>query len=182
VSALRQPAEERLTGPPFCFRHVFEQYGRYVWRALRRLGIAEADVPDIAQDVFMILREKLASVHSPEALRPFIYGIALRRASDYRRSARVRRETLAYTPPEPSVDAPQEEELQKEHALAMLRSALDELDEDKRAVFVLYELEELNMREVVAVVGCPMQTAYSRLHAARRTVTAAFRRAERGQR
>jgi len=35
-------------------------------------------------------------------------------------------------------------------------------------VFVLYELEELSMREVAEIVGCALQTAYGRLYAARR--------------
>ena len=44
---------------------------------------------------------------------------------------------------------------------------LDLLDDDKRAVLVLYEIEGLTMTEVAEIVGCPLQTAYSRLHAAR---------------
>ena len=50
----------------------------------------------------------------------------------------------------------------------LLDSLLAALDEDKRQVFVLYELEELSMREVAEVMGCPLQTAYGRLYAARR--------------
>jgi len=48
------------------------------------------------------------------------------------------------------------------------------LDTGKREVFVLYELEELPMGEVAKIVDCPLQTAYSRLHAARKAVTVAF--------
>ena len=49
----------------------------------------------------------------------------------------------------------------------MVESLLACLDEDKRAVFVLYELEGFSMKEVAEIVSCPLQTAYSRLHAAR---------------
>ena len=59
---------------------------------------------------------------------------------------------------------------------SVLDAILDELDESKRAVFVLYELEELPMAEVAAAVGCPLQTAYSRLHSARATVESAVKR------
>jgi RNA polymerase sigma-70 factor (ECF subfamily) len=55
-----------------------------------------------------------------------------------------------------------------------LARVLDGLDSAKREVFVLYELEELAMPEVAGLVGCPLQTAYSRLHAARRIVFEAF--------
>ena len=56
---------------------------------------------------------------------------------------------------------------------ALLR-ALNDLDESKRAAFVLYEIEELTLREVAAVLDCPLQTAYSRLGAARDHVRRAF--------
>jgi RNA polymerase sigma-70 factor (ECF subfamily) len=59
--------------------------------------------------------------------------------------------------------------------MKLLDRALAELDEDKRAVFVLYEIEQLTMAEVAEAIGCPLQTAYSRLHAARRQVTERMR-------
>jgi RNA polymerase sigma-70 factor (ECF subfamily) len=141
------------------------------------MGVPESDVPDVAQEVFVILRRKLHNVRSPAALRSFIYGIALREASDHRRQARVRYERVAPSLPEAPVEPTQERELERARAIALLERALGHLDEDKRAVFVLYELEELDMREVASAVGCPLQTAYSRLHAARAAVTAAFERA-----
>jgi RNA polymerase sigma-70 factor (ECF subfamily) len=179
VTAVRDLVDVSFGGAMPDFRQIFKTYGRYVWRVLRRMGVPDADVPDVAQDVFMILRRKLHHVHSPAALRGFIYGIAVREASDQRRSARVRHETLTYAPPEQAIDAEQEGDLEKARAHALLHSALQRLDDEKRAVFVLYELEELEMREIAAAVGCPLQTAYSRLHAARRAVTAAFERTER---
>ena len=63
-------------------------------------------------------------------------------------------------------------------ARALLDRILDELDDDKRAVFVLYEIEGVGMSEVAEAVGCPLQTAYSRLHAARDFVQKAALAAE----
>jgi len=181
VTALRDPVEEGSGGALPDFRRIFEGYARYVWRVLRRLGVPEADVPDVAQEVFLILRRKLNRVERPVALRSFIYGIAVREASDHRRSAYVRRERVADDLPDESIEATQEDELERARARVLLESALQRLDDDKRAVFVLYELEELGMREVCAAIGCPLQTAYSRLHAARRSVTDTFHRAARGR-
>ncbi len=82
------------------------------------------------------------------------------------------------TVPEPAADAPQLAALERRHALAVLDEVLEALDDDKRAVFVLYEVEELAMKEVAEAVGCPLQTAYARLYAARRQFDAALRRAE----
>jgi RNA polymerase sigma-70 factor (ECF subfamily) len=65
-------------------------------------------------------------------------------------------------------EAGQEQSLERARARQQLDRMLDALDEDKRTVFVLYELERLPMNDVAAACGCPVQTAYSRLHAARR--------------
>jgi RNA polymerase sigma-70 factor (ECF subfamily) len=135
----------------------------------------------VAQEVFMVLQRKLDHVQSPGKLRGFIYGIAVREASDHRRSARVRHERVMHAPPEQPTDAAQEEDVDRARAHALLHAALGRLDDAKRAVFVLYELEELDMREVAEAVGCPLQTAYSRLHAARQWVRAAFEQAERSE-
>jgi RNA polymerase sigma-70 factor (ECF subfamily) len=100
----------------------------------------------------------------------------VRTASHYRRSKRARKENSVYPVPEAAVAARQDDELQHRRSKALLESVLDEIGEDKRAVFVLYELEELTMSEVAAALGCPLQTAYSRLYTARAAVTQAFRR------
>ena len=182
VTALRERQEDPESDVPLDFRQVFEEYGRYVWRVLRRMGVRESDVPDVAQEVFMILRRKLDRVAGPGSLRAFIYGIAVREASGHRRSARVRHETVTDAPPERIVDAAQHSDVERTEALRLLRATLELLDDDKRAVFVLYELEELEMREVAEAIGCPIQTAYSRLHAARAAVSHAFERIERSAR
>lgn len=180
VAALRDPVEEGFPGGAPDFRRLFEEHARYVWRVLRRMGVPEADVPDVAQEVFMVVRRKLDRIHALGSARAFIYGIAVREASDLRRSARVRHERLTPIPPEEAVPAPQQDDVERAEAATLLKSTLERLDSDKRAVFILYELEELDMREVAEAVDCPLQTAYSRLHAARKAVTAAFERLERG--
>ena len=58
----------------------------------------------------------------------------------------------------------------------MLDAALEVLDDDKRAAFVLYEIEEQPMSDVAAALGCPLQTAYSRLYAARKIIVAELER------
>jgi RNA polymerase sigma-70 factor (ECF subfamily) len=158
------------------FAEVFRQYAPFVWRALRRLGVAEADVEDVCQEVFMVVARKLESFEGRSALRTWIYGISARTASDYRRRA-VRREIATAEVPAGGVDGQQDRALMEKEARRALDRILDELDEDKRAVFVLYEIEELGMADVAEALGCPLQTAYSRLHAARRIVEAAFARA-----
>jgi len=158
------------------FATIFREHAPLVWRALRRLGVREADVEDLSQEVFVIVHRKLPTFEGRSALSTWIYGICVRVASDHRKRAHVRRELPTERLPDERHSAPQIEELEREQARALLDRALAVLDDDKRAVFVLYEIEELEMPEVAEALGCPLQTAYSRLYAARKKVTAEMTR------
>jgi RNA polymerase sigma-70 factor, ECF subfamily len=155
---------------------LFREYGAFAWRVLRRMGVAERDADDVCQEVFVTVHRRLASFEGRSSPRTWLYGICVRTASEYRKRAVNRHEVAADRPPEPTVDANQEDHAALREARATLDRILDGLDEDKRAVFVLYEIEELPMTDVATVVGCPLQTAYSRLHSARRDVDAALLR------
>jgi len=154
------------------FREVFDSEGRYVWRALMGLGVAEADAADVSQQVFLILHDKLGRLEEGCRLRTFVYSICIRVASDYRGRAHRRHERLCAAPPEPVCGADQEDVVSRREALTLLETALAALTDDQREVFVLYEIEELAMTEVATAIGRPLQTAYSRLHAARKAVAA----------
>jgi RNA polymerase sigma-70 factor, ECF subfamily len=154
--------------PPFAT--VYDHHVKFVWRVLGRLGVARADLEDVCQEVFIVVHRRLAEFEGRSTLRTWIYGIALRCASDHRRRA-ARRPN-----PVPDVELVAPSDVAARDARATLERLLELLDSDKREVFVLFELEELAMAEVVAVVGCPLQTGYSRLHAARAIVAAAAAR------
>jgi RNA polymerase sigma-70 factor (ECF subfamily) len=156
---------------------VFRQYAPFVWRALRRLGVPESDVEDVCQEVFVVVHRKLGEFEGRSSLRTWIYGICTRTASDYRRSGRVCREVVTDAPPDAPADGGHEDVVALRQARAQLDRILDTLDDDKRSVFVLYEIEELTMAEVAEAIGCPLQTAYSRLHAARKIVEAGVEKA-----
>ena len=162
--------------PPLA--QIFREHAPFVWRGLRRLGVPECDVEDVCQEVFVVVHRKLGDFEGRSSLRTWIYGICARTASDYRRSGRVRREVVTDAPPDAPQEGGQHEALALKQARATLDRILDELDDDKRSVFVLYEIEELTMAEVAEAIGCPLQTAYSRLHAARKVVEAGVARAQ----
>ncbi|HEY6559216.1 MAG TPA: sigma-70 family RNA polymerase sigma factor [Polyangiaceae bacterium] len=163
---------ERATAQaaPLVFAEVYAEHAAFVWRSLRRMGVREADLDDVCQDTFMIVHRRLDSYDGSSSVKTWLFGIAMRRASQYRRRAHVRHETLSRPLPEVPASGAQAELLEQKRARLLLDQALDTLDEEKRAVFVLYELEQLPMPEVARAVGCPVQTAYSRLHAARKKV------------
>jgi len=156
-------------------REVFDAHAAYVLRSLRHLGVAESDLEDVGQEVFVTVHRKLSTFEGRSKLRTWLYGICLRVASDYRRRAHVRRERATADPArdlrEPDEQAPDAQV----QARAELRALLEELDEDKRAVVVLYEIEGFSMKEVAEILDCPLQTAYSRLHAARDRMIAMYR-------
>lgn len=149
---------------------VFREHLPFVFRALRRLGVAEGDIDDVCQEVFVVVMRKLAEFEGRSQLRTWIYGICVRSASDYRKRAPRRREVLTDAPPEGVTLRGPHEHATEAEARDLLDRLLAELDDDKRAVFVLYEIEELPMAEVALALDCPLQTAYSRLHAARKRV------------
>jgi RNA polymerase sigma-70 factor (ECF subfamily) len=145
---------------------------------MRHLGVPEKDVQDQSQEVFVAVFRGLAGFAGRSALRTWIYGICVRVASNHRRRAHVRRERSVSEPPEQTSPADQLELFEQRQGHPALRRLLDTLDDDKRQVFVLYELEELSMKEVAEACGCPLQTAYSRLHAARRLLLEKYRESE----
>ncbi len=157
---------------------IFREHGPFVWRALRRLGVSPSDADDACQEVFVVVYRKLGEFEGRSRLKTWLYGIAVRVAAAHRRKAHTRHEvpTEEPVPLDTAGTGTPEAAAADREALALLDRALDELDEDKRAVFVLYEVEGLEMPEVAEALSVPVQTAYSRLHAARKDVERAMKR------
>ena len=156
-------------------RQLFDEHAKYIWRALRHLGVPEADVEDISQEVWVTAHRKLPEFEGRSSIRTWLYGICLRTASDYRRSAYVRRERPTAEPSADGAPLSSSEFGSRVEARQALQALLELLDDEKRAVLVLYELEGFTMKEVAEIVETPLQTAYSRLYAARELLTTAAR-------
>lgn len=148
-------------------REVFDEHAGYVWRTFRHLGIPEADVPDLCQEVFVVVHRKLGEFEGRSSVKTWLYGICVRVAADHRRRAHVRNERAQSDAGEQLASSSSFGAEARLAARAELQALLAELDDDKRTVLVLYELEGLTMKEIAEILGCPLQTAYSRLHAAR---------------
>ena len=155
------------------FPEIFQQHAQFLWRTLMNLGVPGHEAQDLCQEVMLTVHRKLADFDG-QSLRGWLYGICVRVASDYRRSARVRREVVSDTPPDQVVEALQGEALDQKRHLTRLLAALDQLDESKRAAFVLHEIEGLTLTEVSVALQTPLQTVYSRIRAAHLLVQRAF--------
>jgi RNA polymerase sigma-70 factor, ECF subfamily len=168
------PAMEADARPAPAFGAVYALYFRAMWRTLRRLGVARAQLDDAAQDVFVVVHKKLAGFDG-RSLRGWLYAIAVRVASDYRRGA-LHRQTLplAETIVDPAPDPERASELTE--SVKLLHALLAVLDESRRTVFVLGELEELSAPEISDVLGVNLNTVYSRMRAARAEFDEALRR------
>ena len=151
------------------FESIYREYFDFVWSCVRRLGVAPAATDDVVQDVFIVIHARLHSLERPEALRSWIYGVVRRVVSDHHRSRCVRlalgatlaAQPAAAWPPTPSDLAEQNDDVK------LLWKLVQELDEPKREVFTMVELDELSVPEVAEILGIPLNTAYSRLRAAR---------------
>lgn len=169
-----------VTPPPFA--ELFREHAPHAGRALRNLGVSEVDLPDALQEAFLVVHRKLPSFRGESSLRTWIYGICMRVAAAYRRRPQRARETTLDDAPVAVAPTTPHDEAERREALAQLDAALERLDDDKRVVFVLYELEELTLAEVAAAVGAPLPTVFSRLQAARRIIQSAFAEDGAGQR
>jgi RNA polymerase sigma-70 factor, ECF subfamily len=174
------PVEALAPPPPapVCFGGVVREYSAYVLGLLRRLGVGPADVEDVAQEVFLAVHKQLPGFEARSTLKTWLCGICRNKAYDHGRSASRRRRLLASATSQDgagSGDDPQQALLLKEREL-LLHRALAKLPPEQREVFVLFEIEELSMKEVAAAVGCELDTAYTRHRVARQRVQAAFER------
>jgi RNA polymerase sigma-70 factor (ECF subfamily) len=160
-------------------RSIVRLYAPFVGRSLRYLGIGDSDVEDAAQEVFVVVHRRRDDFEGRSSLQTWLYGICVRIAMAHRRKTSRRKEQVVDEPPTPSIPPPQPADIERREARERLQRILDGLDEAKRNVFVLYEIEHLPMKDVAEALGCPLQTAYSRHQAARKHVLSAFDRLRR---
>src|SRR5690606_26101751 len=158
------------------FETVYNDHFDFVWRTSRRLGIPEASLDDVVQDVFIVVYRRLRDFRGHSSLKTWLFGIVLRVVQTHRRTA-SRRALELLGDREPCCTAPgPAEATERAQARATLQQLLDTMDEDKRVVFVLVELEQMSCPEVAEASGANLNTVYSRLRAARREFEAALAR------
>lgn len=158
---------------PLDFRTVFAQHFQYLWSSLRRLGVAEGDLEDIAHEVWLRVHAQLPQYDPEKPVRPWLFALALGAASNYRRLARHRIEAQVNPEelhdPRPFAD----ESLLTRERNGLVHLALQQVPLEQRAMLVLHEMDETPVPEIANALGISVNTAYSRLRLGR----AAFRRA-----
>jgi RNA polymerase sigma-70 factor (ECF subfamily) len=172
-----------LTETPVArLRRIADQYYDALWRTLRYLGVPDAGVDDAAQQALCVLARRLDDIQRG-AEKAFLFATAIRVASEARRAARRN-----HSRPSARIDAfpahgPTPEELVDERrAHETLRAIVDAMPPELRAVFVLFEIEELSLSEIAGLLGIPAGTAASRLRRARETFRAIVKRRQAAER
>lgn len=173
----RQP-DARVVEQPSA-GELFQRHAAFVWRTLRHLGVRDADLEDVTQEVFVVVHNRLGGYDERDKVRSWLYAICSRIAKAYLRKMLRRRESVSVDAPEFEAPATQLEDIEKREALERGQRILAALPEEQRAVFLLFEVERMSMVEVAEAIGCPLQTAYSRLHKARERVLGMLDRAQR---
>jgi RNA polymerase sigma-70 factor (ECF subfamily) len=153
------------------FDEVYGAHARFVWRVLRGMGVREAGIDDAVQDVFIVVHRRLPEFDGQSALSTWLFAIAYRVACDHRRknkrlSTHDSLEDEAAQLPSGDALSPADSAEQAQR-LRALNDALDQLDDEKRALIVLAELEEQTVPQIAALTGTSINTVYTRLRRAR---------------
>ena len=169
----------RQSGIDLTFRALYEKEVDFIWRNLRRLGVPEADLEDKTQEVFVVAHRRFAEfVDRGFGARAWLFQIALRVAADTRRHRRRHPEDAdgGAAMARQSIEADQTGSISRRERLARLDRALAGIQLDKRAVLVLYEIEEQTAPEIARALGISVNTVYSRLRVARAELELALKR------
>jgi len=160
------------------FRVFFEEELDYVYRSLKRLGVQERDLEDVAHDVFVEVHRAFDRFDASRPAKPWLFAFAFRLASDYRRLGRHR-----MVPTSDVEQLPQAthtpgalDTLVDVEKRALVARALDDLDLERRAVLVLHDVDDIPVPEIAQALGIPLNTAYSRLRLAREAMRDAVKR------
>ena len=174
----REPPSGTLSKPQLAvgsFTDIYNTYFDFVWRNARRLGVPESAADDVVQEVFIVVQRRLPEYDGRAHLRAWIFGILVRAARHYRRGYQRKgarcvpldhgdaRHAISNThEATPSV------QLEGAELARLMEKLLGQLDEGKRTLLVLSELEEWTLREIAEFLGSNINTVHYRLGLAKR--------------
>jgi RNA polymerase sigma-70 factor (ECF subfamily) len=169
VAPVKTPASAApgASWPHGDFKRLYQAEFAYVWRALRRLGARGSDAEDMVHDVFLTAFKRISEYDPSRPIRPWLFGISFRTVVAHRRRAFQRYEVVSEVPDTAVVEPDAEARLQAGESRELVLKALEALPLDRRAVFVMHELDDVAIPEVAEGLGVPLNTAYSRLRVGR---------------
>jgi RNA polymerase sigma-70 factor, ECF subfamily len=172
MTAIAAPMEDGVAAPTF--DDVYANHVGFVWRVLRACGVSADQVEDAAQDVFVVVHRRLKEFRGQSSITTWLFAIARRVAATHRRGGAVRDAPVVI--PEAAAASDPFDDVARSQAAAAIAAILDHMDEDKRLVFALVEIEQLSVADVARMLDINPNTAHSRLRLARAEFAAAVRR------
>ena len=180
LAAAKRPADAGAlpeAEPPSDLARIYEEHFDFVWRSARRLGVPASAVDDVVQEVFIVVHRQLAGFEARSSMKTWLFGILRNLVLRQRRSwARRGREEALDESAAVAGEAGADEQLAESQARRVLHALLAGLDDDKRAVFVLSEMEQMSAPEIAEATGLKLNTVYSRLRLARAEMERALER------
>jgi RNA polymerase sigma-70 factor, ECF subfamily len=165
-------SESERRAVTFDFDALYREHFGFVWRSLRRLGVPEGALDDAAQEVFVVVHRRAREWHLEGSAKACLFAIAQRVASDQRRWVRRKGHTLPLAEePAGAMATPLDQAMQRE-ASELVLAFLAQLDEARRATFVLSELEQMTAPEIAHALAANLNTVYYRIASARRAFVA----------
>ena len=159
------------------FAQIYHDHFDMVWRALSRMGVAEPQLEDALQEVFITAHHRLATFRGHSSLRTWLYGIARRVARNHRPSARI--ELIDPQRLDEMVswfDGDRSASLEQREATRILHALLTQLPAERSDILILVELEQMTVAEAAEVLGENPNTLQSRLRLAREDLARAYGR------
>ena len=150
---------------------LYRDHAEFVTRILTRYGARAPELPDLLQEVFLIVHSKGGFVPREAKATTWLASIAVHVALRNRRAVARGNNRQAFDPTaieqaHAETSSPRDS-VQAREALKRVRRALRRLPGTKRAVFVMFEFEGRTCKEIAEALLIPVGTVYSRLHAAR---------------
>lgn len=161
---------EALRGRTVAFEALVRRHLRAAYAvALARTG-SPHDAEDVCQDSFIAALERLASLRDPDRFGPWLLEIVRNRALNLIRSRRVRDAEPLEAAERSGSDSDPGRETERSMLRDDLVDALEGLDETRREIALLHDVEGWRHAEIAARLGMPEGTVRYHLHEARRTL------------
>ncbi|MEO8183774.1 MAG: sigma-70 family RNA polymerase sigma factor [Deltaproteobacteria bacterium] len=149
------------------FDRLYAEHFEFIWRSLRRLGVKPEDLDDAVQDVFIVFLRRRSEFRGQSSQRTWLFGIANNVAHEYRRKQQRAARAEPMTEGHPAHGPSPLDQASSTEALRLVDAFLASLDDNKRNVFILAELEQMSAPEIATALGVKLNTVYSRLRVAR---------------
>jgi RNA polymerase sigma-70 factor (ECF subfamily) len=172
-----QMIEAILAGDTQLYHELIRPYERAVYLMALSYVKSETEAEDIAQEAFIKAYRSLATFRAEAKFSTWLISITLNEARGrLRRKANLREEPLEELTDDDQPISPAllrdwreipSEALERMEVRALLRRAVEALPAIYREVFVLRDVEELNVNETAATLKISVASVKVRLHRAR---------------